>query len=125
MIELPDDEVHVWFARPDELPGPLARYEALLSQEERMRAVAADLVKLFPAIADQYESGTSKCWDEDEWSRGAYAWFRPGQMTKFLPTLGRPEGRIHFAGDHTSPTPGWMEGALHSAERVVKEVAAS
>jgi monoamine oxidase len=46
-------------------------------------------------------------------------------MTKFLPTLGRPEGRIHFAGDHTSPTPGWMEGALHSAERVVKEVAAS
>jgi monoamine oxidase len=105
--------------------GPAARQLCPLSQEERLRTVAADLVKLFPAIADHYESGTSKCWDEDEWSRGAYAWFRPGQMTKFLPTLGRPEGRIHFAGDHTSPTPGWMEGALHSAERVVKEVAAS
>ena len=105
--------------------GPPARTLCALSQEERLRTVTADLIKLFPAIADQYESGTSKCWDEDEWSRGAYAWFRPGQMTRFLPTLGKPEGRIHFAGDHTSPTPGWMEGALHSAERVVKEVTAS
>ena len=102
--------------------GAAARRLCPLSQEERLRAVTTDLVKLFPAIADQYEAGTSKCWDEDEWSRGAYAWFRPGQMTRFLPTLGKAEGRIHFAGDHTSPMPGWMEGALHSAERVVKEV---
>ena len=105
--------------------GPAARQLCPLSQDERLRAVMTDLVKLFPAVNEQYEAGTSKCWEEDEWSRGAYAWFRPGQMTKFLPTLGRPEGRIHFAGDHTSPTPGWMEGALHSAERVVKEITAS
>lgn len=105
--------------------GAAARQLCAMSQDARLRAVTADMVKLFPAIADQYESGISKCWDEDEWSRGAYAWFRPGQMTRFLPTLGKPEGRIHFAGDHTSPTPGWMEGALHSAERVIKEVAAS
>ena len=32
---------------------------------------------------------------------------------------------VALAGDHTSPTPGWMEGALQSAERVVKEVTAS
>jgi monoamine oxidase len=105
--------------------GAAARQLCALSQEARLRSVTADIARLFPAIADQYESGTTKCWDEDEWSRGAYAWFRPGQMTRFLPTLGKSEGRIHFAGDHTSPTPGWMEGALHSAERVVKEVTAS
>ena len=105
--------------------GPPARQVCAMSQEERLRAVTADIAKLFPAISGQYESGTSKCWDEDEWSRGAYAWFRPGQMTRFLPTLGKAVGRIHFAGDHTSSTPGWMEGALQSAERVVKEVTAS
>ena len=105
--------------------GSAARKFCAMSQEERLRAATADIAKLFPAISEQYESGTSKCWEEDEWSRGAYAWFRPGQMAKFLPTLGKPEGRIHFAGDHTSPTPGWMEGALQSAERVVKEVASS
>jgi monoamine oxidase len=43
-------------------------------------------------------------------------------MSAFLPHLARAEGRIHFAGDHTSPTPGWMEGALHSPERVVEEI---
>ena len=105
--------------------GVNARKLCPLSQEERLREVTADIAKLFPGIAEQYEAGASKCWDEDEWSRGAYAWFRPGQMTKFLPTLGKAEGRVHFAGDHTSSTPGWMEGALQSAERVVKEVTAT
>jgi monoamine oxidase len=98
-----------------------------LSEGERFRRVTADLEKLFPdpAMISQLESGTSKCWDDDEWARGAYAWFRPGQMARFLPVLGRADGRIHFAGDHTSPTPGWMEGALQSAERVVKEINAA
>lgn len=105
--------------------GEPARRLCALSQDDRVRAVMTDLVKLFPAITEQSETGTSKCWGEDEWARGAYAWFRPGQMAKFLPTLGKAEGRLHFAGDHTSPTPGWMEGALHSAERVVKEISAS
>ena len=105
--------------------GAPARQLCALGPEERLRAVSSDLAKLFPSSGDYYESGTSKCWDEDEWSRGAYAWFRPGQMTRYLPALGKREGRIHFAGDHTSPTPGWMEGALQSAERVVKEVATS
>jgi monoamine oxidase len=102
--------------------GEAARQLCLQGPEERLRAITADIAKLFPAIGDQYESGISKCWDDDEWSRGAYAWFRPGQMTRYLPVIGKREGRVHFAGDHTSSTPGWMEGALQSAERVVREV---
>ena len=102
--------------------GPDARRFCAMSDAARVQAAAAELAKLFPAVTAQYEGGTSKCWEEDEWSRGAYAWFKPGQMTRFLPVLGRPEGRIHFAGDHTSPTPGWQEGALQSAERVVREI---
>ena len=102
--------------------GSDARRFCAMDDAARVRAAAADLARLFPAITAQYEGGTSKCWDNDEWSRGAYAWFRPGQMTRFLPVIGRPVGRIHFAGDHTSPTPGWMDGALHSAERVVREI---
>jgi monoamine oxidase len=105
--------------------GPHARRLCGLSQDARLASVTSDLATLYPGITEQYEAGTSKCWDEDEWSRGAYAWFKPGQMARFLPVLGRAEGRIHFAGDHTSPTPGWMEGALHSAERVVREIGAT
>ena len=61
--------------------------------------------------------------DNEQWSRGAYAWFRPGEMTSLLRHIASPEGRIHFAGDHTSPAPGWMNGALQSGNRVAREVA--
>ena len=43
-------------------------------------------------------------------------------MESFLPHLARPEGRVHFAGDHTSPWPGWMNGALQSGARAAREV---
>ena len=102
--------------------GAQARRFCAMSDDDRQKAAIADLKRLFPDIEEHYEAGASKCWDADPWSRGAYAWFRPGQMARFLPVLDKPAGRIHFAGDHTSPTPGWMEGALHSAERVVREV---
>jgi monoamine oxidase len=102
--------------------GPDARRFCAMDDAARVRAAATDLARLFPAITAQYEGGTSKCWDNDAWSRGAYAWFRPGQMTRFLPVIGHPVGRLHFAGDHTSSTPGWMDGALQSAERVVQEI---
>ena len=58
----------------------------------------------------------------ERWSRGAFVVFHPGQMTTMMPEMGRPEGRVHFAGEHTSAWMGWMEGALESAERVAREV---
>jgi len=33
-----------------------------------------------------------------------------------------PEGRIHFAGEHLSEWPSWMQGALSSGLRTVKEI---
>ena len=104
------------------LAGATARQFCSLTESERITRVATELGRFFPRLKEEFQGGASKCWDDDEWSRGAYAWFKPGQMTTFLPHISRPEGRIHFAGDHTSPTPGWMEGALHSAERVVAEI---
>ena len=56
------------------------------------------------------------------WSRGAFAVSYPGQMTQWGTDGWYPEGRIHFAGEHVSPWPGWMEGALWSAERAVQEI---
>ena len=83
----------------------------------------AGMAEVFPKVTDQYEGGTSTCWDEDEWSRGAYAWFKPGQTTTLVPFVSGAEGRVHFAGEHASSQPGWMEGALESAERVVAGIA--
>ena len=104
------------------MAGANARRATASSEADRLTMTLAGMAKVYPRIIEQYEGGTSKCWDEDEWARGAYAWFEPGQMMTLMPHVARPEGRIHFAGEHASTWPGWIEGALESAERVVREI---
>ncbi len=36
--------------------------------------------------------------------------------------IARPVGRVHFAGEHTSPWGGRMNGALESGVRVAREI---
>ena len=102
--------------------GPEARRVTEMKEGERLSFMLEHMEKLFPGMKDNFEGGAVKAWDEDEWARGASAWFRPGQMTAMWPHIARPEGRVHFAGDHTSPWIRWMQGALHSGERVAREV---
>jgi monoamine oxidase len=77
---------------------------------------------LFNNLNNQFESGLSHIWHEDEWARGAFAYFEPGQMATLLPIAQQPEGRIHFAGEHTSAWHGWMNGALESGNRAAEEI---
>jgi monoamine oxidase len=85
--------------------------------------VGVDVVAdAFPKMRLNFEKGVAYRWAAERWSEGAFAAFAPGQMTAMMPEVARPEGRVHFAGEHTSAWTGWMEGALESAERVVREV---
>ena len=102
--------------------GERARQLAAMKPDERLEFTVKQMEQLLPNIRQHYEGGASVCWDEDEWARGAYAWFKPGQMSSMLSEIIRPEGRVHFAGDHTSPWPGWMQGALQSGNRAASEV---
>jgi monoamine oxidase len=43
--------------------------------------------------------------------------FRP-----VCPLIAKPEGRVYFAGEHTSPWIGWMQGALQSGLRAAREI---
>ena len=105
------------------IAGERARKLAAMSPDERLRFTVSQIEMIHPAIREYYEGGSSVCWDDEQWSRGAYAWFRPGEMTSMLRHIASPEGRIHFAGDHTSASPGWMNGALQSGNRAAREVA--
>jgi monoamine oxidase len=104
------------------MAGAAARRATAMPERERLTTALAGMSKVYPRIVEQFEGGASKTWDDDEWSRGAYAWFAPGEMMSLMPHITSPEGRVHFAGEHASTTPGWMEGALESAERVVREI---
>ena len=93
-----------------------------MTADERLSFTVSQIEMVHPAIRAHFEGGASVCWDNEQWSRGAYAWFRPGEMNSLLRHIASPEGRIHFAGDHTSPAPGWMNGAFQSGNRVAREV---
>ena len=102
--------------------GAHARKLSEMTESNQLEFTLKQMEQLYPTVRQHYEGGTSVCWDNDEWARGAYAWFKPGQLEKWLKVIPRPEGRIHFAGDHTSPWPGWMNGALQSGYRAAREV---
>jgi monoamine oxidase len=81
-----------------------------------------ELAPVYPALREHAEGGTSFVWDEQPYQRGAYAMYTRGQFASLWPHAATPEGRIHFAGEHTSSWPGWMQGALDSGLRAAREV---
>jgi monoamine oxidase len=102
--------------------GAASRELRAMKEGKRLESVIEQAQKVLPSIRENIEGGISKCWDEDEWARGAWAWYMPGQMISLFSHIRRAEGRIHFAGEHTSAWPGWMQGALESGNRVAREV---
>jgi monoamine oxidase len=69
-------------------------------------------------LKENFERGATKCWMDDEWSRGAWAFVGFSQFF----TAVSPDERIHFAGEHLSAFSSWMQGALSSGLRAVKEI---
>ncbi|MEV8531800.1 FAD-dependent oxidoreductase [Streptomyces sp. NPDC051211] len=66
--------------------------------------------------------GQTQSWMRDPYAFGEASVLLPGQHTELFPHVRRPEGRLHFAGCHTSVKPAWIEGALESAIRTSLEV---
>jgi len=93
-----------------------------MSEKDRQNLVLRRMGDLFNNLNAQYVSGTSVIWHEDRFAGGGFAYFEPGQMATLLPVAQRSEGRIHFAGEHTSAWHGWMNGALESGNRAAAEV---
>ena len=92
------------------------------SPDAALRAGRTVVARAFPGIQSAFTRGVAHSWAREPWSRGAFAVFHPGQMAAMMPDIARPEGRVHFAGEHTAGWMGWMEGALESGERAAREV---
>lgn len=78
--------------------------------------------QLLPGMSGQVVAELEKVWQEDKWAGGAWGLVPTGAMAWMFPAMRTVEGRIHFAGEHTSVWAAWMNGALESAERVVAEI---
>lgn len=101
------------YARPGE-----AERITKLKENERIATTLKQLDDMFGGLRDSFERGATKCWLDDEWSRGAWAFVGFGNFGAAI----APEGRIHFAGEHLSEWSSWMQGALSSGLRAVKEI---
>ncbi|MER5220499.1 flavin monoamine oxidase family protein [Streptomyces flaveus] len=67
-------------------------------------------------------AGRTQSWLRDPYAYGEASVLLPGQHTELLAAIRAPEGPLHFAGDHTSVKPSWIEGALESGVRAALEV---
>jgi len=106
------------------MTGDRARRFAGLDDEERLLSTLENVQQVFPAIRDNFESAVFKCWDEDAYSPGAFAYFKPGQISRCLPYLRRAEGRLHFAGEHLGPLlfRGLAQAAMESGRSAAIEI---
>ena len=76
----------------------------------------------FPEIQSQVENVLVHRWMDEPEAKGAFSVFYPGQMSRWTRTIVGPEGRVHFAGEHTAAHSGWIEGALWSGDHVSQEI---
>jgi monoamine oxidase len=86
------------------------------------RLVISEIEKLRPAAKGKLEAAYIKSWLRDPFAGGDYAIWGPGQVSAFINEVGKPLGRIHFAGEHTGQSNRGMEGAMESGERAAQEV---
>jgi monoamine oxidase len=62
-------------------------------------------------------------WNDDPWVRGGYAFFDPEFDPRGRDLLAEPQGRVHFAGEHTSVRwQGYVNGAIESGQRAAADV---
>jgi monoamine oxidase len=95
-----------------------ARVWEALSPEDRVKEALRQVGIIFPAALDEFEVGASVVWNDPAlFAGGAFAQYAPGQRGVLYNDIVSPEGRVHFAGEHTSFEHGWMEGAIESGLR--------
>ena len=102
--------------------GHTAQYLDTLGETAAKARVVSEIEKLRPAAKGKIEALGFKSWQLDPFAGGDWAVWQPGQIAKFLLDIGKPEGRIHFCGEHTALSNRGMEGAMESGERAAFEV---
>jgi len=92
--------------------GPDASERYLLSYLEQIRPSTKGALKFLKFYS----------WQLDPLAGGAYAAWKPGQMSTYGKYVSNPAGRIHFAGEHTDFANRGMESAMESGERAAFEI---
>jgi monoamine oxidase len=115
--------------QPDPQFGMLHSY-MMGTDAERFAALGSCRVEKMRNLFDTLLPGTrthivgtvQKIWQDDRWAGGGWGLTPRGDLHWMFPAMRAVDGRVHFAGEHTSVWVAWMNGALESADRVVAEI---
>jgi len=107
--------------------GETAAQLFAVTDEKLKEATISFLDKLEPVLPGSVNKwnglATIDHWLSNQWSKGAYSYWKVGQYTKFAGILGEREGNIFFAGEHTSILyPGYLNGAVETGEKAARDV---
>jgi monoamine oxidase len=84
--------------------------------------VMAELVKVRPSIAGALEYKLGYSWGRNRFVGGNKHFYAPGQVKRFAADMGKPAGRIHFAGEHLRRLEHGMESAMETGEAAAMEI---
>ena len=93
-----------------------------LNDEQAARLAIDELVKIYPKARGAVRMAARVAWQRDPLAGGAWADWMPGQISRYAQFVGLPQGRVHFAGEHTAHAMRGMEGAMESGERAAAEI---
>ncbi|XP_077313692.1 L-amino-acid oxidase-like [Lithobates pipiens] len=97
-----------------------------LSDEECVDIVFEDLAAIHLRSEKELRrlcpKSVVKRWSLDSYSMGAFAHFIPYQYSNLFEYLAKPEGRIYFAGEHTSAPHGWIDTAIKTGLKAARAV---
>jgi monoamine oxidase len=99
--------------------------DVLASQDDkrRMEIIAGDLIPFNKNAPNLARGISSYAWQRDEFTKGAYAIYRPGQWFGVRPHLLKPHLKVLFAGEHLSDDwQGFMEGAIETGEAAAESL---
>jgi len=91
-------------------------------ESERLKIAVQEATKVWPEAPEFFEGGATKYWNDDPWIKGSYSFTGVGQERDSLQIAQKPEGRVHFAGEHTSVFRASMNGAIESGVRASSEI---
>ncbi|MDM5317835.1 flavin monoamine oxidase family protein [Fictibacillus sp. b24] len=73
-------------------------------------------------VYQHFVTGSSHDWSTDPNAGGCFTMYKPYQELELYEPIKTPEGRLHFAGEHTTLKHGWVEGAVESGIRAAFEM---
>lgn len=106
------------------MTGPVSRPLRAMSDADVLAYAARELEKARRSTKGALEPIAAVNWSANPWTRGTYAYRKPGQIATYGNIAAAAHGRIHFAGEHTAVMQSELEGAMESGERAALEVLA-